>query len=84
MGKFTAVIRLNDLRLAAKVFDGSLYEIHGGVTALFHVMEKEAFPGGFINHGVLMEPLGNLPGIAEGGDIFESICHLTSMSAGVS
>lgn len=71
VGKFTAVIRLKDLWLVAKVFDGSLYEIHGGVTALFHVREKEAFPGGFINHGVLIELLGNLPGIAGGGDVFD-------------
>lgn len=38
---------------------------------MFHVREKEACPGGFINHGVLIELLGNLPGIAGRGDVFD-------------
>lgn len=53
--KLAAIIRLNQLGCITEVDNGSLYKIHGTVTAVLPVGIQEAFPACFINHGILVE-----------------------------
>ena len=62
--EFTAVIRLDFLRLITEKADGAFYKVHCRITALFLVSPDEPDPAGFLQHRVLVEPFSVLSCVA--------------------
>ena len=71
VGKLRTVVGLNDFGSIPKECNGASDKIYGGITAMLPVSEEKALSGCFLNHGVLIELLIILAGIASGWDEFD-------------
>lgn len=55
IGEFSAIVRLNHIRHIAKIKDGTLYEVHCGITAVLSICVDKPFSDGLLQHGILVE-----------------------------